>query len=82
LVGGDGTHTVLECVAAARALETAFGILPLDLITSRNAPGQYSSSVDNTKPPVTNQVTTPPGNGRHSATYPDTYIFPTCGKPT
>ena len=32
--------------------------------------------------PVTMQVTTPPGDGRRSATYPDTDIHLTCGKPT
>jgi hypothetical protein len=37
LVGGDGTPTALDCVGTAKALETAFGILPLDLITWRNA---------------------------------------------
>ncbi len=31
---------------------------------------------------VTNQVTTAPGNGRRSATPPDTEISPTCGNPT
>jgi len=32
--------------------------------------------------PVTNQVTTAPGDDRRSATYSDTRIAPTCGKPT
>jgi hypothetical protein len=32
--------------------------------------------------PVTNQVTTTPGNGRQSATYSDTAIPPTRGNPT
>src|ERR1700761_8145748 len=31
---------------------------------------------------VTNQVTTTPGDGRHSATYSDAVIPPTCGNPT
>jgi hypothetical protein len=35
--GGGGTHRVRECAGTARALETAFGILPLDLPAS---PGQ------------------------------------------
>jgi len=32
--------------------------------------------------PVTNQVTTAPGNGRHNATYPDTGNPPACGNQT
>ena len=32
--------------------------------------------------PVTNQVTTAPGDDRRSATYSDTRIAPTCGNPT
>ena len=32
--------------------------------------------------PVTNQVSTAPGNGRHSATYPDTGIPLNCGNQT
>ena len=32
--------------------------------------------------PVTNQVTTAPGNARQSATYTDTDILLTCGNPT
>ena len=32
--------------------------------------------------PVTNQVTTTPGNRRRSATYSDTVILLTCGNPT
>src|ERR1035438_738282 len=32
--------------------------------------------------PVTNQVTSPSGNDRHSATHPDTDIVPACGNPT
>ena len=32
--------------------------------------------------PVTKQVTTTPGNGGHSTTYPDTDISPACGNPT
>ena len=32
--------------------------------------------------PVTKQVTRPPGDDRRSATYPDTDIHLTCGKPT
>ena len=32
--------------------------------------------------PVTNQVTTSPGNGRRSATPPDAHILLACGKPT
>jgi hypothetical protein len=32
--------------------------------------------------PVTNQVTTPPASGRHSATHPDTDIPLACGNPT
>lgn len=31
---------------------------------------------------VTSQVTTPPGNSRHSATWPDAAISPTCGTST
>lgn len=27
LTGGDGTHTVLECVGAKQALEMAFGVV-------------------------------------------------------
>ena len=33
-------------------------------------------------PPVTNQVTTVPGDDRHSTTCSDTAIRPTCGNPT
>jgi Thiolase, C-terminal domain len=32
--------------------------------------------------PVTNQVTTPPGNASQSATHPDGPMSPTCGNPT
>jgi hypothetical protein len=40
-----------------------------------------SSVLDLIPSPVTNQVTTPPGNARRSATRSDTAIPPTCGNP-
>jgi hypothetical protein len=42
LTGGDGTHTVLECVGLRPALETAFGVVRDGGVVSRVGAPQYS----------------------------------------
>ena len=42
LTGGDGTHTVLECVGLKPALETAFGVVRDGGVVSRVGAPQYS----------------------------------------
>jgi len=42
LTGGDGTHTVLECVGLKPALETAFGIVRDGGVVSRVGAPQYT----------------------------------------
>jgi threonine dehydrogenase-like Zn-dependent dehydrogenase len=41
LTGGDGTHTVLECVGTKAALETAFGVTRAGGVVSRVGAPQY-----------------------------------------
>jgi threonine dehydrogenase-like Zn-dependent dehydrogenase len=41
LTGGDGTHTVLECVGLKPALETAFGVVRDGGVVSRVGAPQY-----------------------------------------
>jgi threonine dehydrogenase-like Zn-dependent dehydrogenase len=41
LTGGDGTHTVLECVGTKPALETAFGVARAGGVVSRVGAPQY-----------------------------------------
>jgi threonine dehydrogenase-like Zn-dependent dehydrogenase len=42
LTGGDGTHTVLECVGLLPALQTAFGVVRNGGVVSRVGAPQYS----------------------------------------
>jgi threonine dehydrogenase-like Zn-dependent dehydrogenase len=42
LTGGDGTHTVLECVGLLAAVETAFGVVRNGGVVSRVGAPQYS----------------------------------------
>ncbi|MFJ9380925.1 zinc-binding dehydrogenase [Streptomyces sp. NPDC101455] len=42
LTGGHGTHTVLECVGARPALETAFGVVRAGGVVSRVGAPQYA----------------------------------------
>lgn len=41
LTGGDGTHTVLECVGLAQAMDTAFGVVRDGGTVSRVGAPQY-----------------------------------------
>jgi threonine dehydrogenase-like Zn-dependent dehydrogenase len=41
LTGGDGTHTVLECVGLEQALDTAFGVVRSGGVVSRVGAPQY-----------------------------------------
>jgi len=41
LTGGDGTHTVLECVGTKPAIETAFGVVRDGGVVSRVGAPQY-----------------------------------------
>lgn len=42
LTGGDGTHTVLECVGHTTAIETAFGVVRAGGVVSRVGAPQYA----------------------------------------
>jgi threonine dehydrogenase-like Zn-dependent dehydrogenase len=42
LAGGDGTHTVLECVGLAEAVQTAFGVVRSGGTVSRVGAPQYT----------------------------------------
>lgn len=44
LTGGDGTHTVLECVGLKPALETAFGVVRDGGVVSRVGAPQYTDA--------------------------------------
>lgn len=44
LTGGDGTHTVLECVGTRPALETAFGVVRDGGVVSRVGAPQYTEA--------------------------------------
>ena len=65
-----------------RTLEIKLG--PFGITANSIAPRFIETAMTEVRSgkPVTNQVTTTPGNGRRSATYPDTGIPPTCGNPT
>ena len=59
------------------ALAPAADLLALDVRSEDAAPHKRGGLE-----PVTMQVTTPPGDGRRSATYSDTDIHLACGNPT
>jgi threonine dehydrogenase-like Zn-dependent dehydrogenase len=42
LTGGDGTHSVLECVGTGQAIETAFGVVRAGGVVSRVGAPQYT----------------------------------------
>jgi threonine dehydrogenase-like Zn-dependent dehydrogenase len=42
LTGGDGTHTVLECVGTAQAIQTALGVVRAGGVVSRVGAPQYA----------------------------------------
>ena len=42
LTGGDGTHTVLECVGTAQAIQTALGTVRAGGVVSRVGAPQYA----------------------------------------
>lgn len=42
LTGGDGTHTVLECVGTSQSIETALGVVRDGGVVSRVGAAQYT----------------------------------------